>query len=339
MSVLGRACVSGRAACDRSHFAIPSHLPEGMCRPIAQRIWAHYEQGDFDQAESLAHILIRAVAERSELCWSMYAQMLLAMIYMAKDRGGEASRIYQEVISAANLNPSLYADELLEALWGWSLCLFDEGQHDKFQEMVQLFGELPSRDCECYYNIRRAILFGLRDYQLGRTTQAMLSFESVNRYRIMSPHFYSVSMLAIAEISINQRDRGSAQNYLSQIDRYIDWGFRGGLLAWRHRFAGVVSLAEQYGYEWPASSIPLSYLGEAVQRAMPQAEIQIHAFGEGALQLYKQRVMDWHRSPHNKMLLAFLAMHPRGVTTEEIRTFLWPDAPNPAAIHTAVKKL
>src|SRR5258706_2605095 len=72
---------------------------------------------------------------------------------------------------------------------------------------------------------------------------------------------------------------------------------------------------------------------------MPQAEIQIHAFGEGALQLYKQRVMDWHRSPHNKMLLAFLAMHPRGVTTEEIRTFLWPDAPNPAAIHTAVKKL
>jgi DNA-binding SARP family transcriptional activator len=72
---------------------------------------------------------------------------------------------------------------------------------------------------------------------------------------------------------------------------------------------------------------------------LPQAEIQIHVFGEGALQLYKQRVMDWHRSPHNKMLLTILARHPRGVTTEEIRTFLWPDAPNPAAIHTAVKKL
>src|SRR5258706_452488 len=72
---------------------------------------------------------------------------------------------------------------------------------------------------------------------------------------------------------------------------------------------------------------------------MPQAEIQIHAFGEDSLQLYKQRAVDWHRSPHNKMLLAFLATHPRGVTTEEIRTFFWPDAPNPAAIHTAVQKL
>jgi len=340
MNVLGRACVSGRARCERSHFAIPSHLPPGTCQAIAQRVWAHYEQGDFDQAESLAHILIRAVVERTEIRWSMYAQMLLATVYMAKDRTREASRIYQEVIGVARDYRDLYGEELIEAIWGYSLCLFDLGDRSKFQEMVQYFSELPSRDCECYFNIRRGILFGLRDFQTGRTTQALLAFENIARYRIVAPHFYVVSLLAIAEISIQQGDEKTAQSYLEVIDQVVmKWGYKGALLAWQHRFAGVIRLAEDFGYEWPASPMPLTYLGEVTQRALPQAEIQLHALGEGGLHLFRQRIQDWPRSPGNRMLFTFLASNPRGVTVEQIRTFLWPAAPNAASIHTAVKKL
>src|SRR5262245_31761495 len=73
-----KGCVTTGANCHRSHYALASHLPTGVCQMLAHRVISHYEAGDFEQAETLAQFLMQAVVERKEAHWAVYAQLLLA---------------------------------------------------------------------------------------------------------------------------------------------------------------------------------------------------------------------------------------------------------------------
>src|SRR5262249_34191407 len=142
------------------------------------------------------------------------------------------------------------------------------------------------------------------------------------------------SVLLSAECAALQQETDTALECLERVNDLMSSGYWGALHAWRERIPATIALADQYNFKWPVVPTPIAYLGQTVQPARPQAVIEIHAFGEGSLRVYQQ-VLNWSKSVNHRLLLTFLAMHPQGVTAQQLKLHLWPDVPSNDALYTA----
>src|SRR5262245_16503964 len=237
MSQSTKGCITPDTTCHRSHYALASHLPEGVCQMLAYRVVSHYEAGDFEQAETLAHFLLQAVVERKEAHWSVYAQLLLAMVIHAKDHAHEALDRYQEImrIIDGNHKREAYHEEYLDALWERALCLYDIGEHAEFTRAAELFTGMQSKSCQCYFQIRTRLLEGLGALTQGHTLQALMHFQSVAPYRLVSPFHYVASVLMSAECAARQQETETALECIERANTLMASGYWGALHAWRER--------------------------------------------------------------------------------------------------------
>lgn len=339
MANVARGCVNPQASCDRIHCGIPSHLPEGVCRALAVRIWMYYESGDFSQAEDLCHLLIRTVVDHSDVRWSMHAQTLLAMVYLAKDRADEAIRIYGDVLKVASQCFDQYKTEMADALFGTALCHYDLVEIPQFYKTAAQFFSLPRTGCSCFHGIQTTLLQGLIALRRGSLSEALLRFDAMRRYRLASPYFGAVAMLGMAEASLHNNDRPTAQQIIEGLDHFVHAGLDGAIVGWRNFFASTIAFADQYGLHWPASPMPLTILGRTAVLSRPrQAEITLYLMGNYQLKVLDQSI-DLGRHDLCRQLLAFLALHPQGVSMTQIREQLWHDAPNANAVHKQFEQL
>lgn len=331
-----------QGGCQRPHYAIAAGLPPGVSQMLATRVIDHYECGDMDQAENLAEFLIRAVRDRSEVRWSMYAQTIMAMVLHAKEHINEALELYKQVITFTSKNGAtdLYWDEYLDALYGAALCHYDLGDMNTFKRTVDLFSGLSSRSCSCFFQIRKLMLQGLLAVQRQQYMQAQQCFQQIGEYRTVSWFYYTVSLLMLTEIAGLQHETNTALKFLSQADHLLHSRYWGALLAWRMRLPTTLALADQYDYhDWPAKPRPMLYLGDTIQLARPQSEIELHIFGNGSLRVWHDKRQDWRHSNTLAVLLSFIAMNPHGVSAEKIKMHLWPGSTSRDALHRAVSDL
>jgi DNA-binding SARP family transcriptional activator len=340
MSQPTKGCVSRGVDCHRSHYALASHLPEGVCQQLAYRVVSHYEAGDLEQAETLAHFLMQAVVERKEAHWSVYAQLLLTMVLHAKDHAQEALERHLEIMRMIDGNKvrDAYHEEYLDALWERALCLYDVGDRAEFSRAVKLFTSLHSENCKCYFQIRSRLLQGLGALMQGHALQALMHFQSVAPYRLVSSFHYVASILMSAECAARQEETDTALECIEKANTLMASGYWGALHAWRERIPATIALANQHSLNWPVVPTPIAFLGQTVQIPHPQAVIEIRAFGEGRLHVY-QSPLNWGKSANNRLLLTFLAMHPQGVTAQQLKTHLWPDVPSYDPLYTAITNL
>src|SRR5262249_40586424 len=136
-----KGCVTRGADCHRSHYALASHLPTGICQSLAHRVVSHYEAGDLEQAETLAQFLMQAVIKRKEAHWAVYAQLLLTMVLHAKGHPQEAMNSCLEIMGMIDKNNvrEAYHEEYLDVLWERALCLYDLGNSSEFLSAAELF--------------------------------------------------------------------------------------------------------------------------------------------------------------------------------------------------------
>src|SRR5262249_6191335 len=207
-----------------------------------------------------------------------------------------------------------------------------------FMLAAERFTRMESNSCPCYFQIRAHLLQGLSALMQGHPLQALTHLQSIAPYRFVSLFYFVASLLLSAECAMLQQQTNTALEYIEQASDLMSSDHWGALHAWRERIPATIALADQFSFKWPVNPAPVAYLGKVAQGSQPHVTIEIRAFGEGSLHIH-QNPLIWSKSVNNRLLLTFLAMHPQGVTAQQLKAHLWPDVTSFDALYTALTNL
>lgn len=304
------------SACPHRYEFIPQPSYQRFT-PVLQRFDQSLSSGDFTLAENQALMMQRNAERDNE---HRFALLMLGMTQFAQGQ----YRAALDHLKSLQLGQGL-TDTVAVTLWWRALAAYAVGDWVEFESVCERHGcSALVTGCVCKHQMRLFFLRGLKTMRAGELEQAHQAFSKALPYEHLFPHLANWARLGVIETLLRSKRAMEAYRAMREFDAELANDPSKVIPGWRAIFTQTAQETQRYNFHWDAPDRPQT--GPLIRQVYPEtAAYRVEVFGPGKLFRNDHEILPLRERPNGRVLLAYLALNPKGVSGQDILRDLWPE--------------